>query len=244
MAAFRNALLCGLLFAGMVLAVQAGILLAQLSEATARMEQEAGLLVIDLRRQNAALLDTQGQARALLAQGQATLRQAEASLQAASVEIARARADLNANSETLLGIAHYQLGMANRSLAMTGWSLSAGVASAADSINQVTGQAAQIESQVSEALSLSLDCDHNADCFHNRWVGAARGIEQASLSLAAMAGAWGEAAPRQAAATTGLLEKGEATAGHAEEITADLAKKPPLWLKVVKYAKWLWPFRW
>lgn len=214
--ALRSGLACSLLLLAVLLGLQAMQLLAQLAEVAGRTEARMDTALAELRAQNRQLMMLEAQAAG--------------SLKLAGEEIARARRDLDENSQALLAIMHSHLVYANRSLAQTGWSLSAAAASAADSINQVTGQAAQIESQVSEALELSLDCDHNADCFHNRWVGAARGIERAAQ-------AWGEAAPRQAAAATGALE-------NAEEVTGELARKPPLWLRVVKYAKWLWPPLW
>jgi hypothetical protein len=43
-------------------------------------------------------------------------------------------------------------------------------------INAITSQAAGV-------APLFLDCDHNADCLFNRWVGVGRGIEQTSESV-------------------------------------------------------------
>jgi hypothetical protein len=42
---------------------------------------------------------------------------------------------------------------------------------------------AAITAQVSDALPLFLDCDHNADCVFNRYVGASRGIERAAFNF-------------------------------------------------------------
>ncbi len=42
---------------------------------------------------------------------------------------------------------------------------------------------AAITAQVNEAMPLFLDCDHNADCVFNRYVGASRGIERAAANF-------------------------------------------------------------
>lgn len=42
---------------------------------------------------------------------------------------------------------------------------------------------AAITAQVNGALPSFLDCDHNADCAFNRYVGASRGIERAALNF-------------------------------------------------------------
>jgi hypothetical protein len=44
-----------------------------------------------------------------------------------------------------------------------------------------------IGKQFADAAPLFLDCDHNADCFFNRYVGAARAVENGSGSLASIA---------------------------------------------------------
>jgi hypothetical protein len=42
---------------------------------------------------------------------------------------------------------------------------------------------AAMTAQVNDALPLFLDCDHNADCVFNRYVGASRGIERAASNF-------------------------------------------------------------
>jgi ABC-type transporter Mla subunit MlaD len=42
---------------------------------------------------------------------------------------------------------------------------------------------AAISAQVNDALPLFLDCDHNADCMFNRYVGASKGIERAAMNF-------------------------------------------------------------
>jgi hypothetical protein len=45
---------------------------------------------------------------------------------------------------------------------------------------------AAITAQVNDALPLYLDCDHNPDCVFNRYVGASKGVERASLNFGQM----------------------------------------------------------
>lgn len=47
--------------------------------------------------------------------------------------------------------------------------------------------ASEIERQISDALPLFLDCDHNPDCVFNRYVGMARGLEKMSQAWGAEA---------------------------------------------------------
>ena len=42
---------------------------------------------------------------------------------------------------------------------------------------------AAIAAQIDDALPLFLDCEHNADCVFNRYVGVSRGIERAALNV-------------------------------------------------------------
>jgi hypothetical protein len=49
----------------------------------------------------------------------------------------------------------------------------------ADSLKPLNG----ITAQVNEALPLFLDCDHNADCLFNRYVGTARGTEKTAEAI-------------------------------------------------------------
>jgi hypothetical protein len=47
-------------------------------------------------------------------------------------------------------------------------------------IRPVTEHAGNVLKQVDEAAPLFLDCDHNADCLFNRYVGTSKGIERAA----------------------------------------------------------------
>jgi len=227
MTKLRNALACGLLTAATLLLLQVGYLLNRAEQSLSQADAQLYYQSISLLR----LEDRLG-------------RSAERSVN----ELALAREDLNQKAgETLLEL-HRHMEQANDALYRTGYALAQAAGSMSVDFENVAGKTAQIESQVSDALQLSFDCVHqsrdsngavvfegNADCFHNRWVGAARGIERA-------AEAWGNAAPRQAEAATGVLEHGEKIAEHTEQITADLAKTPPLWLRVLKWARWLRPW--
>ena len=65
--------------------------------------------------------------------------------------------------------------------------------------------------QISDALPLWLDCDHNADCAFNRYVGTARGIEKASLAV-------GESAP-------GITSSADRIAGDVAHVADRLTAK-------------------
>ena len=53
-------------------------------------------------------------------------------------------------------------------------------------LQPVLDNSAAITAQVNASLPLFLDCDHNADCVFNRYVGAFRGIERAALNFGQM----------------------------------------------------------
>lgn len=174
---------------GIALAVL--ILILELTSAVPQWQGESEELLAELHAQNISLLQTQAAARETLQQ------------------IGEMRADALTAEVVLARILDNHLSDANTSLARTGYSISFAAGAIADSANQATSGAAQVESQLSsrlDDLTLFTDCDHNADCAFNRWVGMSRGIEQAAK-------AWGEAAPRQAQAATETLENGAALTG-------------------------------
>jgi len=47
-------------------------------------------------------------------------------------------------------------------------------------------RSSSIAAQIDSALPLFLDCDHNADCVFNRYVGVSRGIEGAAMDVSGM----------------------------------------------------------
>jgi hypothetical protein len=225
--AIKDALASGLLLATTALVLQLGYLANRAEESLAQADAQ-------LYYQNIALIRLEERL------GRAAERSAR--------ELALAREDLKQTAgEALLEI-HGHMEQANDALYRTGYALAQSAGSMAVDFERLAGGAAQIESQLSEAVSLSFDClnqsrdsdgavifEGNADCFHNRFVGAARGIEQAAK-------AWGDAAPRQAQAATGLLEHGAQAAEHTEAITKDLAKQPPLWFRALKWLRRLRPW--
>jgi len=50
----------------------------------------------------------------------------------------------------------------------------------------VLDHAASIAAQADAAAPMFLDCDHNPDCLFNRYVGASKGIERASVNVVLM----------------------------------------------------------
>jgi hypothetical protein len=196
----RNALACGLLVVAIITGLQLTFLLRQAG--TAIESAEAQLFL-----QNVALIRMEG------AVGH--------SVQQAGLDLRGARRDLNDRLDAYLVLGNLHLSAANETLLRTGYSLAGSANEIAESVHGTTSGARQIESQVSDALQLTFDCDRNADCFHNRYVGAAHGIEDA-------AEAWGDAAPAQATAATATLE-------NARAIT-DFGRKGPL----RRLAEWLW----
>jgi len=57
-----------------------------------------------------------------------------------------------------------------------------------------------IVNHTAETAELALDCDHNADCVYNRYVGTARAVEKTSVSVQKMADAIAHETPETAAA--------------------------------------------
>ncbi len=55
-----------------------------------------------------------------------------------------------------------------------------------DDLKPTLDHAASISKQVDDAAPLWLDCEYNADCLFNRYVGASKGIERAALNFGQM----------------------------------------------------------
>jgi ABC-type transporter Mla subunit MlaD len=53
-------------------------------------------------------------------------------------------------------------------------------------LKPVLDHAASIAAQADAAAPMFLDCDHNPDCLFNRYVGASKGIERASVNVVLM----------------------------------------------------------
>lgn len=100
----------------------------------------------------------------------------------------------------------------------------------AENLGRVTGaaqpvldNAGQVAGQVNDALPLFLDCDHNADCVFNRYVGTMRGIERMSQAVGASAPGTAQAAERIARNVDGIT-------GNVQRVTDDFVK-PKGWYR-------------
>jgi len=78
---------------------------------------------------------------------------------------------------------------------------------------------AAITSQVSEALPLFLDCDHNPDCVFNRYVGVSQGIERAARNFGAASQDFRGALPRMLATWDQVGSNVSGTASNIERLT-------------------------
>jgi hypothetical protein len=181
------------------------VLTLQTSFALIQWQAETKALAFDLHQNAKAALWTQYELRKTL---QTVSAETKALRGAIETQTAYALISWNAN-----------LGIANETLLKTGYSVAGSAAGIADSVDGVASGAKQVESQVSDAVSLTLDCDHNPDCFHNRWVGASRAAEKSAEVLA-------DSLPRIA---EGVAQTAENTAA----IT-----------KSVRHWDWLKPWKW
>jgi hypothetical protein len=86
-------------------------------------------------------------------------------------------------------------------------------------IQPTLDNAAGITGQVNGALPLFLDCDHNADCVFNRYVGAARGIERASANVGEMSTAFRAAVPRALVTWEQIGSNATSSTGNIARIT-------------------------
>ena len=83
----------------------------------------------------------------------------------------------------------------------------------------MTANAATITAQVSDALPLFLDCDHNADCAFNRYVGAARGVENAARNFGAVSLDVKNALPQSIAIWQGIGTNVGGITGNIKRLT-------------------------
>jgi len=92
------------------------------------------------------------------------------------------------------------------------------------------GYSSSIASQVSEALPLFLDCEHNADCLFNRYVGASRGIERAASNF-------GKAATDLSNALPGVINTWQTIGENATGIAANVNQltKPKWYDRLIGY---------
>jgi len=89
---------------------------------------------------------------------------------------------------------------------------------------------AAITAQVSDALPLFLDCDHNADCVFNRYVGASRGIERAAFNF-------GKASTDVSTALPGAITTWQSIGANANGIATNVNRltKPKWYDRLIGY---------
>ena len=86
-------------------------------------------------------------------------------------------------------------------------------------LQPVLDNSAAIAAQVNASLPLFLDCDHNADCFFNRYVGASRGIERAALNFGQASTTFNSALPGFVRNADSLVADSAATANNIKRLT-------------------------
>jgi len=87
-----------------------------------------------------------------------------------------------------------------------------------------------ITAQVNEALPMFLDCDHNADCVFNRYVGASRGIERAAFNFGKSSTDISNALPSAIAAWQSIATNANGIAGNVNQLT-----KPKWYDRLIGY---------
>jgi hypothetical protein len=91
-------------------------------------------------------------------------------------------------------------------------------------------QTAAITAQVSDAMPLFLDCDHNPDCVFNRYVGASRGIELAAMNF-------GKASTDVSTALPGAITTWQSIGANANGIASNVNQltKPKWYDRLIGY---------
>lgn len=169
----------------------------QLQTETIQRQRVMDELAYDIYAQNLSLLYTQKAVRDGIATAVGEIHEARVDLRN---DFSDAAAQLAGGLVLGVGTLNYQIERQVGGLQMlTDYHLS----HMEEQLQTVAGPAGQVLSQASDAMALSLNCEHNPDCLHNRWVGTARAVEKAAT-------AWGEAAPRQAQAVTAAAENAAA----------------------------------
>lgn len=89
---------------------------------------------------------------------------------------------------------------------------------------------AAITAQVSDAMPLFLDCDHNPDCVFNRYVGASRGIERAAFNF-------GKASTDVSTALPGAIATWQSIGANANGIAMNVNQltKPKWYDRLIGY---------
>jgi len=97
-------------------------------------------------------------------------------------------------------------------------------------LQPVLDNSAAIAAQVNASLPLFLDCDHNADCFFNRYVGASRGIERAASNFGQASTTFNSALPGFVRNADSLVADSAATANNLNRLT-----KPKWYDRLIGY---------
>jgi hypothetical protein len=89
---------------------------------------------------------------------------------------------------------------------------------------------AAITAQVSDAMPLFLDCEHNPDCVFNRYVGASRGIELAASNF-------GKASTDVSTALPGAITTWQSIGKNANQIATNVSQltKPKWYDRLIGY---------
>lgn len=126
--------------------------------------------------------------------------------------------------------ANDQLGVINATVATFGARTSETVAGFREDLKPTLSKTQNLIAQIDDAAPMFLDCDHNADCLFNRYVGASKGIERASLNLGQMAFTVNAAMPQFVANANSLVADSAATAGNLNRLT-----KPKWYDRLIGY---------
>ncbi len=108
------------------------------------------------------------------------------------------------------------------------------LADAANSLNSVTNQTAQIESQIGSTLSVALpqffDCEQNAACLYSRWAAGSKAFIDTMGSI-------DKAAPQLAATAEANGKNIEGITGDMHALTSRLSQKRGFWGRLWEGAK-------
>jgi ABC-type transporter Mla subunit MlaD len=86
-------------------------------------------------------------------------------------------------------------------------------------LKPVLDNSAAIAAQANASLPLFLDCEYNADCVFNRYVGASKGIERAAENFGQASTTFNNAFPRILGSADSLVADSAATAANIKRLT-------------------------
>lgn len=167
----------------------------------------------------AAIGEVQATRTALIGEVQATRRDLDAQVGSIAArserQVAALRIETLAEVDRIRQTADRRLG---DTLARADTALST-VEAARQDLKPTFENSAAITAQVNEALPLFLDCDHNADCVFNRYVGASRGIETAATDFGQASADVRNALPQMLATWSRIGVGVAATASNLDRLT-------------------------